>query len=93
MREHRCGAASIHGSIRPGQIVADLVYHPLRTLLLEAADSQGAVTVSGVGMLLHQAGLAFELWTGRAAPITAMREAMLGPVLARDEREQGEHKP
>ena len=81
------------GSIRPGQIVADLVYHPLRTLLLEAADSQGAVTVSGVGMLLHQAGLAFEHWTGRAAPITAMREAMLGSVLARDEREQGEHKP
>jgi len=81
------------GLIRPGRIVADLVYHPLRTLLLEAADSRGAVTVSGVGMLLHQAGLAFEHWTGQAAPITAMREAMLGHVSARDDPEQGEREP
>jgi shikimate dehydrogenase len=81
------------GSIRPGRIVADLVYHPLRTLLLDAADSQGAVAVSGLGMLLHQAGLAFEHWTGRAAPITAMREAMLGQMSARDDPEQGEREP
>ena len=80
-------------SIRDGQIVADLVYHPVRTLLLEAADSQGATAVSGVGMLLHQAGLAFEHWTGRAAPITAMREAMLGYLSARGDPEQGEHEP
>lgn len=64
--------------IGPGQIVADLVYHPLRTRLLEAAEARGAAQVNGLGMLLHQAGLAFELWTGRPPPIEAMRVAVMG---------------
>jgi shikimate dehydrogenase len=64
-------------SIRSGQVVADLVYHPLRTPLLRAADARGATTMNGVGMLLHQAGLAFEHWTGQPAPIAAMRDALL----------------
>ena len=38
----------------------------------------GATTVNGVGMLLHQAAYAFELWTGVAAPVGAMRDAVLG---------------
>jgi shikimate dehydrogenase len=63
--------------IGPGQIVADLVYHPLRTALLDVAQSRGAVQVNGLGMLLHQAALAFEHWTGHPAPIEAMRVAAL----------------
>ena len=38
----------------PEQVVADLVYHPLRTAWLRAADDLGARTVDGLGMLLHQ---------------------------------------
>lgn len=61
-----------------GQVVADLVYEPLETPLLAAARAAGCRTVDGLGMLVHQAALAFELWTGEAAPIEAMRAAAAG---------------
>lgn len=62
--------------LRPGHIVADLVYQPVRTGLLQAAEAVGARTLNGVGMLLYQAVLAFELWTGRSAPVSEMRAAV-----------------
>lgn len=46
--------------------VADIVYHPRRTALLAAAESAGATTVEGLGMLVHQAVLQQQLWTGAA---------------------------
>lgn len=63
--------------LSPGQIVADLIYHPIETALLKAAGERGVTTIGGLGMLLYQAGLAFEHWTGETAPIPAMREAVL----------------
>ena len=69
-------------ALGPGHIVADLVYQPARTGLLEAAERAGARTLNGVGMLLYQAVRAFELWTGHAAPVPAMREAVEGYLLA-----------
>lgn len=63
------------GALHPGLVVADLVYHPRRTALLAAAEAAGAETVGGLGMLVHQAALAFELWTGVEAPLAAMRRA------------------
>ena len=62
--------------LHSGQVVADLVYHPMRTPLLDAADQAGAVTVGGVGMLVHQAAAQFSLWTGEPAPLDAMFEAV-----------------
>lgn len=50
--------------LHPGQVVADLVYHPLDTALLLAAAEIGAATVDGLGMLVHQAALQQQLWTG-----------------------------
>jgi shikimate dehydrogenase len=61
--------------LRPGQVVAELVVHPVRTPLLDAAAAAGCVTVDGVGMLVHQAAVAFSLWTGAPAPVDAMRAA------------------
>lgn len=58
-----------------GQVVVDLVYHPLRTPLLLAAEAAGATPVDGLGMLVHQAALAFELWTGVGAPLGVMAAA------------------
>ena len=58
--------------IGSGQIVADLIVHPLRTRLLDEAEARGARVVPGLGMLVHQAALAFELWTGQPAPLDAM---------------------
>ena len=58
-----------------GQVVVDLVYHPSETAFVLEARARGAVAVGGVGMLVHQAAAAFELWTGVAAPIAAMSAA------------------
>lgn len=64
------------GLLRPGQVVVDLIYHPAVTPLLEAARETGALAVNGLGMLVHQAALAFTLWTGVEAPLDAMRAAV-----------------
>ncbi|WP_457615127.1 shikimate dehydrogenase [Methanopyrus sp.] len=58
-------------------IVNDLVYNPPKTRLLEEAEKAGATPVSGVGMLVYQGALAFELWTEEEAPVDVMREAVL----------------
>jgi shikimate dehydrogenase len=63
--------------LRPGQVFADLVYHPLETPLLVAARSRGAAVVDGLGMLVHQAALQVERWAGQPAPIAAMRSAVV----------------
>jgi len=62
--------------LRSGQVVAELVVHPVRTPLLEAAAAAGLATVTGLGMLVHQAAVAFEAWTGVAAPLDAMSAAI-----------------
>lgn len=61
-----------------GAVVADLVYHPLVTPLLAAAEARGLRTVDGLGMLVHQAARQLQAWTGRDAPIDVMRRAALG---------------
>ncbi len=63
------------GCLHTGQAVVDLVYQPLETPLLAAARAAGARTVDGLGMLVHQAALAFEHWTGLPAPVAVMRGA------------------
>jgi shikimate dehydrogenase len=56
--------------------VLDAVYRPLETRLLRDAREAGATTVDGAWMLLYQGVEAFERWTGRAAPVAAMNEAL-----------------
>lgn len=63
------------GLLRAGQVVADLVYHPLETALLAAARAAGCTVVDGLGMLVHQAVLQQELWTGRRPDPGVMRAA------------------
>ncbi len=50
--------------LQPGAVVTDLVYAPLKTRLLQAADEAGCTSVDGLGMLLHQAVPGFERWFG-----------------------------
>ena len=61
--------------LNPGQLVVDTVYHPMETPFLAAARARGIHAANGLGMLVHQAALAFELWTGIDAPVAAMRAA------------------
>jgi shikimate dehydrogenase len=56
--------------------VMDLVYKPRETAVLAQARERGLKTVDGLGMLLHQGALAFELWTHMPAPIEVMRAVL-----------------
>ncbi|MDF2722973.1 MAG: shikimate dehydrogenase [Paenibacillus sp.] len=60
-----------------GLTVSDLIYNPLVTRLLQEAEAKGAKTHGGLGMFIYQGAYAFEYWTGRTAPVAAMREAVL----------------
>ncbi len=63
-------------ALRHDLCVMDIVYKPLDTALLRAAARAGARTIHGGRMLLHQAAHQFELYTGTAAPLEAMAEAL-----------------
>ena len=60
--------------LSPGQVVFDLVYR--KTRLLDEASGRGCITVDGLGMLLWQGVLAFELWTGQRPDVAIMRSAL-----------------
>ena len=55
-----------------GQVAVDLIYHPRRTAWLDAAEEAGATAVGGLGMLVHQAAIQIERWTGAPAPVDVM---------------------
>lgn len=59
----------------PHLAVLDLVYNPLETVLLRQARAADATGIDGLGMLIHQGALAFELWTGQMPPVDVMRAA------------------
>lgn len=56
-------------------LVFDVVYNPLETVLMQEAKARRARTLGGIAMLVYQGALAFELWTGKQAPIDIMFEA------------------
>ncbi|MDP9399445.1 MAG: shikimate dehydrogenase, partial [Actinomycetota bacterium] len=55
--------------------IVDLVYRPGGTLLVREAQRRGVATVDGLEVLVHQGALSFSAWTGREAPLGAMRRA------------------
>ncbi|HOE66393.1 MAG TPA: shikimate dehydrogenase [Candidatus Hydrogenedentes bacterium] len=67
-------------SFRRNQVVFDMVYRPFKTRLLCEAEQAGCVTIPGIHMLVNQAVLQFERWTGLPAPVEAMRSAVM-PLL------------
>ena len=56
-------------------LVIDLVYRPAVTGLMADARAAGLVAHGGLGMLVRQAALSFEIWTGISAPLQVMYEA------------------
>ncbi len=62
------------GLLRKDMVVFDAVYNPINTRLLNEAKAAGARTISGIDMLAWQGALAFEMWTGQAAPIDLMKK-------------------
>jgi shikimate dehydrogenase len=64
------------GDFPPGAFVYDLVYNPPETLLMKRARAAGLQASNGLGMLIEQAALAFELWTGHKADRSAMKMSL-----------------
>lgn len=64
--------------LKPGMLVTDIVYTPLKTRLLQEAERAGCTVVDGLGMLLHQGVPGFERWFGmRPAVDEELRRIML----------------
>ncbi len=59
------------------QVVFDLVYNPSKTKLLRHAESKGATTISGLNMLVEQAGKSFSLWTNKEFPTEQVKKSLL----------------
>ena len=82
MRGHSEGVSAIPpNALKNRDVVYDLVYNPLETRLLSDAVAAGCQTVSGIEMLIAQAGLQFELWTGKKPPLDKMRNEALARVM------------
>nr|WP_308424667.1 shikimate dehydrogenase [Deinococcus malanensis] len=61
-------------------LVYDMVYKPAETRLMREARQAGLRAENGLGMLAHQARLAFEVWTGRDVPVGVFLDALAGAV-------------
>jgi 3-dehydroquinate dehydratase / shikimate dehydrogenase len=71
------------------RLAFDTIYRPRNTKFLQLAANRGIETVSGLEMFLAQGIAQWEIWTGQAAPVAAMRRAVLAAV-RRDENESAE---
>ncbi len=69
-----------HPPLHPGMLVVDLLYRPGVTPLQTAARAAAASAFGGLGLLLHQAALSFELWTGLEPPLSVMSAAALAEM-------------
>lgn len=76
-------SAALVSACLPATVVFEVTYNTWPTPLVTAARAQGAVVVSGMDLLIHQAVLQFEQFTGREAPLAAMREAGEAALQAR----------
>ena len=68
-------ATPIPGDAVRGGMVYDLIYNPEETQLLQTARANGVAVIGGLEMLVGQACLQFEWWTGRSAPRDVMMAA------------------
>ncbi len=68
-------------------LVYDLVYNPMLTPLLTAADEAGAKTLGGISMLVYQGAASFEIWLERPAPVEVMMDAALAAMRQREATE------
>ena len=63
-------------ALHPHMLVMDIVYHPVRTRLLQEASARGCRIVDGVSMFVYQGAMQFEWWTKIPAPLEQMKQAV-----------------
>jgi len=66
--------------LKPDKVVMDIIYNPLKTMLLKESEKIGCSTVDGVSMFVHQGAAQFEMWTGEKAPVEIMRKTVLNEL-------------
>lgn len=74
-------------SFKQTRAVYDMIYRPAETKLLKAAKKAKCKTANGLGMLLHQGAKAFEIWTGKRAPLKEMRAALRQNIYGKSGRQ------
>jgi len=65
-----------YSKIPEGIVVVDIIYNPSETPLIKAAKERSCKVINGLGMLVHQGAVAFEIWTREKAPVEKMREVL-----------------
>jgi shikimate dehydrogenase len=65
-----------YDGISSGMIVCDVIPNPPDTAFLRQAQSRGAKTLNGLGMLVYQGAIGFKMWTGLDAPVDVMYQAL-----------------
>ena len=63
--------------LNPGTVFYDIVYNPMKTVLLRTAKEYGFRTIEGLDMLIYQAERAIEIWTGMRPDVKSMKIAAL----------------
>lgn len=63
-------------SLRSELVVADVIFNPPNTKFLKAAAAKFCQTLDGLGMLVNQAVIGFQIWTGVEPSAAVMREAL-----------------
>jgi shikimate dehydrogenase len=63
-------------TLRPGMVVADVIFSPPRTRLLREAEARGCTTLDGLGMLVNQAIVGVQYWTGVTPDAEVMRRTL-----------------
>jgi len=63
-------------TLRPELVVADVVFNPPDTRLLQVARDRGCTTLDGLGMLVNQGVISFQIWTGLDPDPAIMRDAL-----------------
>ena len=62
--------------LKPGIVVMDIIYNPLRTRLLRLAESRGCQVIDGVSMFVHQGAEQFRIWTNLDPPLRVMEKVV-----------------
>lgn len=62
--------------IHQARAVYDMIYSPAETRLIGLAKAAGCRAANGLGMLLYQGARALEIWSGKPAPVSVMRQAL-----------------
>ena len=68
--------AVLAGTLLVGTVVVDITVNPPQSPLLMQAANQGCPTINGLGMLVQQAAMTFQIWTGFEADVGLMHEAL-----------------